>query len=1188
MDERLVERRTQIMEKRAERLTERRIKKEQTSLHIVLAFVAAFVLSFALLNYESVTVYATSNEDTILDENDDSTTPDTQIPPVTNPTEGGDNNNNNNGGSEPQVLPTSTSTPAPTTTEPTTIPPTTTTPTTTPLTTDPTEGGDDNNGAQPQNTVGLTSTPAQTEPVVTAPKITVTLDESFNSANINDGTLGNEGESIIPTGRLAGYEFSATKITSTLGTEMISLFFSKNSDTELSALSIDDFDLSGIDTDIYDVEYDLDCGIINIVKKSTVPATSTGSSSGSSTGTSSGSGTVSTETTIVYYNFTEVTNIESGKTYFYVPQQYDLLGADSAILGVPYGTAKLNSDASKTTSSSTFGNSNSYAVNELKNAGANYSETLKNNVNVEEKGTGFDGCKVGILYQITGISSSSSNANLNGLMGYWCHYGGAQAFKHNIFGRVYTYLTTTVSLNNISATIKEEALEEMPTGRFVLSDTTVSKYLDVAVKTDDGNSYTVGGCTLSDNVLDFRKGDDTITINLGQGKYKTIKIDTTGLQRQVWIEDNQTVIDAETVTGSQAQAIQRAISEGIANGEVDADDPEIIELRKKLAAAVWQKNNEEAILADAEDSNNYYLITNTNNNLETKVPEEVKGYIDVALRAKQEQVERRVNADMETFFSNNLVETQSGTLYDDATAANTDQILNSETAYENLPQAVKDFIDREYAKTYANTEGAAASYAEILGRAKEIKNTADDFVARYASILMNPNTDEESRETYSNVSYTNYNQILSGANAWNNLTEEERKYINKALNLGNNVNNAEESEIIEVSFEKLLDDARRIRASLYSGGNAEEEPETQYTENRRDDDVVVVPTVLKKPVEKEEVVEEVVVERKPVKGSKTNTVEDIEDTKKVTDDPQLRRENAHALKTIYNREGVDTEEIQEVTKKESIFDTFKNAATELAGSLTQKTNQMFGEGSIIINVQSWLTDRVSGDGMWTTSSAKDKNLPGTQTQVSYSLGNTDTFVAACLTTSELYAVNDGSSLEIRLRIIPNEERVSKESKQKFENVVDVIKESYEGMTIGEYIDISLEKRVDNSDWKYIPETNDMIRIALDVPEELVKSGRTFFVIRNHDGQMSVLRDLDGDDSTLTIETDRFSDYLVVYDDDVETSLKKSIPNGMMLGTAVSTQTLVKDNGLMAAMYTISLIAILLILALVLSKRKELR
>ena len=100
-------------------------------------------------------------------------------------------------------------------------------------------------------------------------------------------------------------------------TKFISLFFSKNSDTELSALSIDDFDLSGIDTDIYDVEYDLDCGIINIVKKSTVPATSTGSSSGSSTGTSSGSGTVSTETTIVYYNFTEVTTIESGKTYFY-------------------------------------------------------------------------------------------------------------------------------------------------------------------------------------------------------------------------------------------------------------------------------------------------------------------------------------------------------------------------------------------------------------------------------------------------------------------------------------------------------------------------------------------------------------------------------------------------------------------------------------------------------------------------------------------------------------------------------------------------------------------------------------------------------------------------------------------------------------------------------------------------------
>ena len=96
MDERLVERRTD-MEMRAERKEIRRTKKEQTSLHIVLALVAAFVISFVLVNYSSVTAYASNDENSTLDENTNNNDITDPIPNTTPNLDGnGDNNNNNN------------------------------------------------------------------------------------------------------------------------------------------------------------------------------------------------------------------------------------------------------------------------------------------------------------------------------------------------------------------------------------------------------------------------------------------------------------------------------------------------------------------------------------------------------------------------------------------------------------------------------------------------------------------------------------------------------------------------------------------------------------------------------------------------------------------------------------------------------------------------------------------------------------------------------------------------------------------------------------------------------------------------------------------------------------------------------------------------------------------------------------
>ena len=90
-----------------------------------------------------------------------------------------------------------------------------------------------------------------------------------------------------------------------------------------------------------------------------------------------------------------------------------------------------------------------------------------------------------------------------------------------------------------------------------------------------------------------------------------------------------------------------------------------------------------------------------------------------------------------------------------------------------------------------------------------------------------------------------------------------------------------------------------------------------------------------------------------------------------------------------------------------------------------------------------------------------------------------------------------------------------------------------GFTIGQYLDISLYKIIGDSRTA-ITETDGKITVRIDVPDSLKNTDssntRAFAVIRLHDGRAEFLEDLDNDADTITIATDRFSTYAVVYQD----------------------------------------------------------
>ena len=136
-----------------------------------------------------------------------------------------------------------------------------------------------------------------------------------------------------------------------------------------------------------------------------------------------------------------------------------------------------------------------------------------------------------------------------------------------------------------------------------------------------------------------------------------------------------------------------------------------------------------------------------------------------------------------------------------------------------------------------------------------------------------------------------------------------------------------------------------------------------------------------------------------------------------------------------------------------------------------------------------------------------------------------------LTKEEKQQAAAGTNIRIVLEVKDAPAAVSAADKALVESALN--SSAAKEYTLGQYLDINLYKVVGDSR-SAITETNRKITITIDVPDNLRNTDgtkiRTFAVIRSHDGRAELLADLDDNADTITIETDRFSTYAVVYKD----------------------------------------------------------
>ena len=148
----------------------------------------------------------------------------------------------------------------------------------------------------------------------------------------------------------------------------------------------------------------------------------------------------------------------------------------------------------------------------------------------------------------------------------------------------------------------------------------------------------------------------------------------------------------------------------------------------------------------------------------------------------------------------------------------------------------------------------------------------------------------------------------------------------------------------------------------------------------------------------------------------------------------------------------------------------------------------------------------------------------------YTAGVSDTaaVVKAVLTPVQLQSVAAGENIEIRVEVKDISGNVPKKDQSAIENGIKEYRKEIPDLTLGSHIDISLFMKIGEADWNAVTGTVEPIEVVIGIPLKLQSTDREFFIIRSHEGEYTLLTDMDDAPDTVTIHTDRFSTYAIAY------------------------------------------------------------
>lgn len=146
-----------------------------------------------------------------------------------------------------------------------------------------------------------------------------------------------------------------------------------------------------------------------------------------------------------------------------------------------------------------------------------------------------------------------------------------------------------------------------------------------------------------------------------------------------------------------------------------------------------------------------------------------------------------------------------------------------------------------------------------------------------------------------------------------------------------------------------------------------------------------------------------------------------------------------------------------------------------------------------------------------------ENAPETQLKTPF-----DELVNAVLTSEEQEQIKNGIDIKIILIVSDATASVPADDKAKIEASI----RGLSGYKLGQYLDVTMLKKIGEIE-QAITNTNAPIRITFEIPTAL-RGKSEYSVIRVHGSETTILKDLDSDPNTVTIETNKFSTYALTY------------------------------------------------------------
>ncbi|MCR5673612.1 MAG: hypothetical protein K6F87_07860, partial [Lachnospiraceae bacterium] len=102
--------------------------------------------------------------------------------------------------------------------------------------------------------------------------------------------------------------------------------------------------------------------------------------------------------------------------------------------------------------------------------------------------------------------------------------------------------------------------------------------------------------------------------------------------------------------------------------------------------------------------------------------------------------------------------------------------------------------------------------------------------------------------------------------------------------------------------------------------------------------------------------------------------------------------------------------------------------------------------------------------------------------------------------------------------------------------------SIPNLAVGDYLDITLEVNEEGT-WEKVTKTNGNVQIVIPVAKQLLAKSDTFYVLRLHEGEATLLYDVDEEPETVTINTDGFSTYVMLYQEKEEEETEAAADTG---------------------------------------------